>query len=103
MFCTNSLAATLYDLGSSPSSAAGSCGNPFSAGAWQVGARYCYSDLNDGPINGGIVNEVTFGLNWFLNPNMKLQWNYDIGHRAIAGGTSDGNYYGFGMRMTFDF
>ncbi len=81
----------------------GSNGNPFSAGAWQVGARYCYSDLDDGKIHGGIVNEVTLGLNWFLNPNMKFQWNYDFGHRHIEGGTSDGWYQGFGMRMAFDF
>lgn len=77
--------------------------NIFSMGAWQVGTRYSYTDLDDRGINGGIVNEVTFGLNWFLNPNMKFQWNYDLGHRELAGGTSDGNYYGFGMRMAFDF
>ncbi len=81
----------------------GGNGNPFSAGAWQVGARYCWSDLNDNGINGGIVNEVTLGLNWFLNPNMKIQWNYDMGHRKLIGGTSDGYYSGFGMRMAFDF
>ena len=81
----------------------GGSGNPFSAGAWQVGARYCWSDLNDGPIQGGTIHEVTLGLNWFLNPNIKIQWNYDIGHRSIAGGTSDGYYQGFGMRMAFDF
>ncbi|MBI2807204.1 MAG: hypothetical protein HYX68_19655 [Planctomycetes bacterium] len=77
--------------------------NPFSSGAWQVGARYCWSDLNDNEIYGGLVHEVTLGLNWFLNPNMKIQWNYDIGYRALRGGTSDGYYHGFGMRMTFDF
>ncbi|MBM3997076.1 MAG: hypothetical protein FJ303_23435 [Planctomycetes bacterium] len=81
----------------------GGNGNPFSAGAWQVGARYSFNDLNDGPIIGGISHEVTLGLNWFLNPNMKIQWNYDIGQRYLAGGTSDGRYYGFGMRMAFDF
>lgn len=81
----------------------GSTSNPFSAGAWQVGARYSWADLNDNGINGGIAHEVTLGLNWFLNPNMKVQWNYDHGHRSIPGGTSDGYYYGFGMRMAFDF
>lgn len=81
----------------------GEHGSIFSMGAWQVGARYCYTDLDDRGINGGIINEFTLGLNWFLNPNMKFQWNYDIGHRELAGGTSDGNYYGFGMRMAFDF
>jgi phosphate-selective porin OprO/OprP len=75
----------------------------FSSGAWQVGARYCWSTLDDGVIHGGKVNEVTLGLNWFLNPNMKIQWNYDIGHRDITGGTSSGFYSGFGMRMAFDF
>ena len=81
----------------------GGSGNPFSCGAWQVGARYCFNDLNDGPIQGGLIHEVTLGLNWFLNPNMKFQWNYDVGHRTITGGTSDGYYQGFGMRMAFDF
>jgi phosphate-selective porin OprO/OprP len=81
----------------------GESGNIFSKGAWQVGARYCYTNLEDGQISGGVVNEVTLGLNWFLNPNMKFQWNYALGHRELQGGTSNGNYYGFGMRMAMDF
>src|SRR5262249_471480 len=81
----------------------GYCPNPFSTGAWQVGARYNWFSLDDGPINGGEINEVTLGINWFLNPNLKVQWNYDFGHRHLPGGTSDGNYSGFGMRVAFDF
>lgn len=79
--------------------------NPFQSGAWQVGARYSYSDLNDGPIVGGIIHEVTLGVNWFLNPNMKVQWNYAFGHRDLSegGGTSNGLYYGFGMLVGLDF
>lgn len=79
--------------------------NPFQCGAWQVGARYSYSNLNDGDLVGGIVNEVTLGLNWFINPNLRVQWNYDIGHRNLAagGGTSNGYYQGAGMGMRFDF
>jgi phosphate-selective porin OprO/OprP len=79
--------------------------NPFQGGAWQIGVRYSYSDLNSGPIVGGIVHEVTLGLNWFLNPNMKVQWNYAIGHRDLAagGGTSNGYYDGFGMLVGLDF
>jgi phosphate-selective porin OprO/OprP len=82
----------------------GGC-NVFSMGAWQVGVRYCYSDLTNNGINGGQINEVTFGLNWFLNPNMKIQWNYDIGYRGQLGPGSDSNgtYYGFGARMAVDF
>jgi phosphate-selective porin OprO/OprP len=81
----------------------GDNGNIFSQGAWQVGLRYCYSTLDDGVIQGGSTNEITLGLNWFLNPNVKFQWNYDIGHRELTGGTSSGNYQGFGMRMAMDF
>lgn len=79
--------------------------NVFQAGAWQIGARYTYSDLNNGPIVGGIIHEGTLGLNWFLNPNMKVQWNYALGHRDLSagGGTSNGYYQGFGMLIGFDF
>jgi phosphate-selective porin OprO/OprP len=79
------------------------CGNLFSAGAWQIGARYGYIDLTNNGINGGTLNEVTLGLNWFLNPNIKIQWNYDIGHRLAPGATSNGQYEGFGMRLAMDF
>ena len=37
-------------------------------GAWQVGLRYNYLNLNDKGINGGVLNDITLGLNWFLNP-----------------------------------
>lgn len=82
------------------------CGcTPFSMGAWQVGARYTYSDLSNDRIFGGQVNEVTLGLNWFLNPNMKIQWNYDIGYRGQLGpgSNSNGTFQGLGVRMACDF
>lgn len=72
-------------------------------GAWQVGARYSWIDLNDRFVNGGVAHDVTLGLNWFLNPNMKFQWNYSIGFREVAVATSDGPVHGLGMRMAFDF
>jgi phosphate-selective porin OprO/OprP len=81
------------------------CPNPFSGGAWQVGVRYSYSDLTDNGIFGGQTNEVTLGLNWFLNPNMKIQWNYDFGFRSQLGpgSSSSGLYQGFGTQLAFDF
>lgn len=80
------------------------CGHIFSQGAWQVGVRYCYSDLSNNGIYGGQTNEVTLGLNWFLNPNMKIQWNYDIGYRGQLGplASSNGTYQGFGTRFAID-
>ena len=73
-----------------------------SPGAWQVGVRYSWLDLNDLSIPGGVVNDVTFGLNWYLNPNLKFQWNYDIADRDVNG-PSDGLVHSFGMRTAFDF
>jgi phosphate-selective porin OprO/OprP len=79
------------------------CPNPFSGGAWQVGVRYSYIDLNNGNVNGGQVQDVTFGLNWYLNPNFKVQWNYDWAYRSIPNGTSSGPFQQFGMRFALDF
>jgi phosphate-selective porin OprO/OprP len=77
--------------------------NPFSTGAWQVGVRYDYLDLNSGSINGGRINEVTAGLIWHLNPNMRIYLNYDIGYRTIPGGTSSGTFQELGSRMGVNF
>ena len=66
--------------------------------------RYNWSDLTNNGIYGGVIHEVTLGVNWFLNPNMKIQWNYDVGHRGNLGptSTSNGAYQGFGTRLAFD-
>jgi phosphate-selective porin OprO/OprP len=72
-------------------------------GAWQIGARYSWIDLDDGDINGGEIDDITVGLNWFLNPNAKIQWNYSWAWRDAAGDTSDGMVQGFGMRLALDF
>jgi len=72
------------------------------AGAWQIGVRYSWIDLSDRGINGGKAEDWTVGLNWYLNPNLKIQWNYSIADRELNG-ASDGIVHGFGMRTAFDF
>lgn len=74
-------------------------------GAWQIGARYNYLNLNSNGINGGILNNYTVGLNWFWNPNMKVQFNYMLTDRnsAAAAGLGDGTIHGIGMRFAHDF
>jgi phosphate-selective porin OprO and OprP len=73
-------------------------------GAWQVGARYSWVDLNDQGVHGGFLNETTAGVNWYLNPNLRYEFNYcytrvvDLG---AAGSTISAN--GFGARMTMNF
>ena len=77
----------------------GSCG----WGAWQVGARYNFADLNSGLINGGILNSLTLGVNWFLNPNLKFQFNYDITYRSQVAQCAPGWINAGGLRLAFDF
>ncbi len=44
-------------------------------GAWQGGVRYDWMDLNSGLVTGGMNQNSTVGLNWFLNPNVRFQFN----------------------------
>lgn len=72
-------------------------------GAWQAGVRYNYLNLDNSGIQGNTLNTVVFGLNWFLNPNMKVQWNYDLTRRHSQLANGDGWINGFGMRLAYDF
>jgi phosphate-selective porin OprO and OprP len=74
-----------------------------SCGAWQIGARFSYVNLNDKAIQGGQIYDWTFGLNWFLNPNVKFQANYIVEHRDGPTGQPVGWINGFGLRAAFDF
>ena len=77
------------------------CNGP---GAWQVGLRYGVADLNDGLVKGGYLQEYTLGVNWFLNPNMKIQWNYAALQRSSQlDKVNDGVIHQFGMRLAHDF
>jgi phosphate-selective porin OprO/OprP len=86
-----------------PFSRKGDCG----MGAWQLGFRYNYLDLNDSGLNGGMAHNGTLGLNWFLNPTLKFQWNYMATYRDVdlvpAFVAGSGVVHGFGMRMAIDF
>lgn len=56
-------------------------------GAWEVAARYSHLDLDQKrqEITGGILNDVTLGLNWYLTPNLRAMLNYVHTHRAGVG------------------
>jgi phosphate-selective porin OprO/OprP len=80
----------------------------WSMGTWEVAARYSYVDLNDGSglntIQGGRMDGLTLGLNWYLNDNMKFQFDYVYDHRYDLPSTAiPGSTRGFGMRMQFNY
>jgi phosphate-selective porin OprO/OprP len=79
-------------------------GDPnWSCGAWQLGVRFSYLNLNDKAIQGGEIYDWTVGLNWFLNPKMKFQLNYILEHRDGPTGTPVGWFNGVGVRAAYDF
>ena len=52
-------------------------------GAWEVAARYTYTDLNSGvgntAVQGGIMDGFGIALNWYLNTNLTVntEWIWD--------------------------
>lgn len=45
-------------------------------GAWEVAARFSTMNLSDKAIQGGRLNDVTLGVNWYLNRQLKIMANY---------------------------
>lgn len=72
-------------------------------GAWQIAARFQYLNLNSLGFNGGVLRDTTLGINWFLNPNFKVQANYFYLDREGPNDTGNGAVQGFGIRLAHDF
>ncbi len=66
-------------------------------GAWEIGYRYSYLDLNDNGVDGGQLSQHTVGLNWYFNDNFKVQFNYLNIHRNVAAPANSGTVHGFGI------
>ena len=67
-------------------------------GAWEVAVRYARLDLDDSTVTGGTLDDFTVGLNWHLNPNVRMMLNYV---RANLDGVGDSNI--FQSRFQIDF
>ena len=81
-------------------------------GAWELAFRWSYLDLLDRQIRGGEMENMTAGLNWYVNPNCKCVFNYihsDARARSTRNGIIAGNEliastsHAFGLRCQVDF
>ena len=47
-------------------------------GAWEVAGRYSYLDLTGSQLGSGArkLEDLTIGVNWYLNPNLRISFNY---------------------------
>ncbi|MBW2540753.1 MAG: hypothetical protein JRF15_01570, partial [Deltaproteobacteria bacterium] len=77
-------------------------------GAFEVGARYSYLDLNDEFVRGGKMWDITAGINWYLFPNTRVSLNYvhsELDNRLISPNPDnlDGNADIVQARFQFDF
>ena len=68
------------------------------AGAWELAVRYSYLDLNDAGVRGGLLRDLTVGLNWYLNPSLRLAWNYVL---ADPGDGGDINIFQWRFQVAF--
>ncbi|MGI6457112.1 MAG: porin [bacterium] len=66
-------------------------------GAWEIALRYSSLDLDD-VMRDAELDDITAALNWYLNPNYRIMWNYVF---------ADSEQYGeesiFQMRVQMDF
>ncbi len=75
-------------------------------GAWEVAYRYSYIDLVDNGVgvNGGVADDHTLGLNWYLNPYTRVMWNYVLSSSTPEYGvTPVTDLSVFQMRAQIDF
>ncbi len=69
-------------------------------GAFEVAARYDVLDLSDSGLYGGELTSVAGGVNWYLNPNARVQLFYTT--TDVDDGSTTGTSNAVTMRFALD-
>jgi phosphate-selective porin OprO/OprP len=72
-------------------------------GAWEVLFRYDVINLNSNFVRAGSMETYTAAINWYLNPQLKIQLNYVAADREIDAPKQSGLLNFFGVRMQLNF
>lgn len=70
-------------------------------GAWELAARYSMIDLDDGLLNGGAEDNLTLGVNWYVNPHVRFMANYIHVNTNSNAGNDDPNIVQFRGQLDF--
>ena len=70
-------------------------------GALELAVRYSTIDLNDGPIDGGDMDNWTMGVNWYPNPNIRFCFNYITVDSEKAGVSDDPHVFQVRAQVVF--
>ncbi len=73
------------------------------AGAWEFGVRYSNLDLNNESIAGGELSNLTLGVNWHLNPNVRTMLNFVYADLEDRAGVKDDSANIVQARFQVDF
>lgn len=72
-------------------------------GAWEVAYRYSHLDIDDNGLHGGLMGQHTAGINWYMNDNLKMQFNYLHITRQVDDPAISGVVHGFGWMTQWYF
>ncbi len=81
-----------------PTSAVGSGSGGF--GAIEVGARYSYTDLADGSVDGGRMSRWTGAVSWYPTKRWRVELNY--GYSVLDRDGMRGGTHGLGTRLQWN-
>jgi phosphate-selective porin OprO/OprP len=80
----------------------GTFGRAKATRAWEFGVRFSNIDLDDGVFNGGEEKNITLGVNYYVNPQLRFMANYV--HADIENGINgDEKPNIFQLRASMDF